>query len=59
MQLEREEREHWRGRGGIQERDDDDDDDGSSIHGLKQKKRKYSCVYMMMTTFSLQLKLAS
>lgn len=24
-----------------------------------QKKRKYSCVYMMMTTFALQLKLAS
>jgi hypothetical protein len=38
LQLEREEREHWRGRGGIQERDDDDDDDGSSIHGLKEKK---------------------
>jgi len=45
LQLEREEREHWRGRGGIQERDDDDDDDdddGSSIHGLNQKKKKES-----------------
>jgi hypothetical protein len=44
LQLEREEREHWRGRGGIQERDDDDND-GSSIHGLKQKKKKSILVF--------------
>jgi hypothetical protein len=48
LQLERGEREHWRGRGGIQERDDvdDDDDDGSSIHGQKQKKKKvFLCLH--------------
>jgi hypothetical protein len=43
LQLEREEREHWKGRGGIQERDDDDD--GSSIHGLKQKKKESILVF--------------